>query len=290
VPPRRAPDPEGEVVELSPDQPPASEPPDSARYLSDRNTRVDRETASRHGGQYPRLAPRPEAGAAGRRGGIAGAPGPRRDGAEAQRQGRSASPEQRARRRDEALALLRPEEAGDVAARRPGAERSEEPRGGDGSLGVGEDAASRIAGGPNLDGHREVEEGEETWLSSREFRFATYLNQMRREIGDEWYPRVRAAVRDRDPSGGSFFYRERTVVLSLALDPSGELKDVSVLRSSTLPFVDEIAIASVRQAQPFPNPPRAMFEEGAPVRVPFAFTIYPAEGRGVLRWRPPFAP
>ena len=110
---------------------------------------------------------------------------------------------------------------------------------------------------------------------------------MRRQIGEAWYPRVRATVRGRDPDGASIFFRDRTVVLAVTLGTGGEVKALSVLRSSSVDFVDAIAVAAVREAQPFPNPPRALFEERDEVRIPFAFTIYPAERGGAVRWRAP---
>jgi TonB family protein len=138
-----------------------------------------------------------------------------------------------------------------------------------------------------MDGYREAEEGDSTSLASREFRFATFLNQMRNAIGAIWYPSVEAAIRERDPQGRSVFYRERTVVLYLTLGPSGELRGVSIRESSQVSFVDEVAMSAVRKAQPFSNPPRAMFGPEGEVRVPFAFTVFPFERRGVVRWSPP---
>jgi TonB family protein len=138
-----------------------------------------------------------------------------------------------------------------------------------------------------MDGYGDVEEGDETALSSREFRFATFLNQMRSAIGEIWYPSVEAAIRERDPDGRDVFYRERTVVLELTLGPSGEVRRLHVAASSEVPFVDEVAVAAVRKAQPFSNPPRAMFGPAGEARIPFAFTVFPFEHRGVVRWRAP---
>ncbi|HEX9050954.1 MAG TPA: energy transducer TonB, partial [Anaeromyxobacter sp.] len=148
---------------------------------------------------------------------------------------------------------------------------------------------ARIAGGPSTDGVGEVGEGDETALSSREFRFATFLNQMRNAIGEIWYPSVEAAIRARDPEGRDVFFRERTVVLELTLGPSGELRRLAVAESSDVAFVDAVAIAAVRKAQPFSNPPRAMFGPRGEARIPFAFTVFPFERGGLLRWRAPAA-
>jgi TonB family protein len=274
----------GKVVELSPEQKASETPPPEARFLSDRNTRVDKETVSRHAGNYPRNAARPERGV--------DRPVPER------------APERsRARRgsagEDAADAAGRPGAPGErvAAARPPGDLRLPDlgEGGGGGRRGPGEGGADlslssetleRIAGGPSMDGVGEgLEEGDETWLQSREFKYATYINRMRQGIGQHWYPRVRDAVRERDPDGSVFLYKERTVVLGLTIDTEGNVKDLSVLRSSSIDFFDRVAVASVRAAQPFPNPPPGMFRSEPEVRIPFFFTMYPHGAS--LFWRAP---
>ena len=132
-----------------------------------------------------------------------------------------------------------------------------------------------------------LDEGDETWLASREFRYATYLNEMRRAIGAAWYPRVRESVEARDPDGSALFYRERTVVLGVTLGEAGDVKALSLEESSQARLRGRARARGGAAGRPFPNPPRAMFEGRGEVRIPFAFTIYPADRRGTLRWRPP---
>lgn len=278
-PPAEAPpqeDASGKVVELSPEQEAAKTPPANARFLSDRNTQVEKETVSRHAGVYPRPARKPEPpqepGRAAAGGGAARSPAPGREGREGERLA--------AQRPSGELRVPELGEGGEGGARPPGQ--------GAPDLSVSREALARIAGGPSMDGVGEgLEEGEETWLRSREFRYATFMNQMRREIGEEWYPRVREAQHDRDPDGSMFFYKERTVVLGLTIDTDGNVKDLSVMQSSTIDFFDRVAVTSVRAAQPFPNPPRGMFHSGEEVRIPFAFTLYPGSRRGAVLWRSP---
>jgi TonB family protein len=272
----------GRVVELSPEQKASKEPPDEARFLSDRNTKVEKQTVSRYAGNYPRLAPRPEPGvdappaAAERRAGAPERAVPGREGAPGERVA-TARPS----------GELRLPELGEGGDR--GRERGE--GGGAPDLTLSSEALRRIAGGPSMDGVGEgIEEGDETWLQSREFKYATFMNRMRREIGQQWYPRVRDAQRERDPDGSLFFYRERTVVLGLTLDTDGNVKDLSVLESSSVEFFDRLAVSSVRAAQPFPNPPQGMFRSEPEVRIPFSFTMYPGDGRAALFWRAPKYP
>ena len=276
---------DGKLVELNPNQKASEAPPPNARFLSDRNTRVERETVSRYAGNYARVAPKPEAGAEGKQARPKPPPRPPspRDvapGGEGEgKSGREGAPGDR-------VALARPGGALRLPELGEGGQGGR--RGSAGAdLSVSPEALARIAGGPNLDGAREgLPEGEETWLQAREFKYATFMNRMRSEIAQQWYPRVRDAQRQRDPDGSLFFYKERTVVLDLVLDVTGNVRDLSVHQSSNVDFFDRIAVSSVRAAQPFPNPPRGMFHDDAQVRIPFAFTMYPGD-RGRLFWRPP---
>jgi TonB family protein len=295
---RAAPRPEdehasGKVVELPEEQKASEKPPDSARFLSDRNTRVEKETVSKHAGNYPRVAPRPEPGADNpapqppaqeRRAAAAKGDDTGEKGGQADREGL----------RGDRVAMARPPPAGDL--RLPelgqGGDGGRRPRGSGGAdLSVSAEALARIAGGPSMDGVGEgLPEGEETWLQAREFKYATYMNRMKQGIGQQWYPRVREAVRERDPDGSAILYKERTVVLGLTIDTEGNVTDLSVLRSSSVDFFDRVAVASVRAAQPFPNPPRGMFHSEGEVRIPFMFTMYPSNGHAALFWRPPTQP
>ena len=277
----------GHVVELNPEQKAADKPPDKSRFLSDRNTRVEKETVSKHAGNYPRIAAKPEAGAEGK---AQPQPPPKpRAPADVQPGGKDAGAPGKEGAPGDRVALLAP--GGNRNLRMPelgeGGQRGRRGESG-ADLSVSPEALARIAGGPNMDGVREgLPEGEETWLNAREFKYATFMNRMRNDIAQQWYPRVRDATHQRDPDGSVYFYRERTVVLALVLDSSGNVKDMSVTQSSNVDFFDRIAMTSVRAAQPFPNPPSGMFHGEDQVRIPFSFTMFPGDRHGLLFWRPP---
>lgn len=278
----------GPVVELPPEQKAVDQPPPKAKFLSDRNTHVEKETVSRFAGNYPRVASRPEPGSPGKAQQAPPAPQPRppaqRDvqpgGAGPGAPGREGAPGER-------IALGRP----GGALRLPElGESGQRGRRGDAGpdLTVSREAMARIAGGPSLDGVREgLPEGDATWLNAREFKYATFMNRMKSVIAQQWFPRVRDAQQSRDPDGHLYFYKERTVVLGLTIDTNGHVRDLSVLQSSNVDFFDRAAVSSVQAAQPFPNPPRGMFREEEQVRIPFSFTMFPGDRRGLLFWRPP---
>ncbi|WP_242336537.1 MULTISPECIES: energy transducer TonB [Anaeromyxobacter] len=304
----------GKVVELAPDAPGEDAAPKDSRFLSERNRRVEKETVSRYAGNSQNLRSQPSPASPGRQasgeGGKAerkteakeGAPGQRGTGADRLRMPQQ---EQKPEQAQEKLALA-PSAGGETplheqqrrerveqgapspalpGAPGDGSDRLQGPKRPD--LSLGQDTLARLAGGPNMDGFREAEEGDVTALNTREFKYATFFNQVRREIGADWYPRVRAAVRERDPEFKHFFYKERTVVVSVTLDRSGHVTDLSVLQSSNVDFFDRVAMASVRQAQPFPNPPGGLFGSEPTTRVPFTFTLYPSDRRPFVMWERP---
>jgi TonB family protein len=117
-------------------------------------------------------------------------------------------------------------------------------------------------------------------LFDREWEYASFMARMRNNIAKQWFPMVRDATRQRDPDGSVYFYRERTVVLSLVIDTAGNVKDMSVKQSSNVDFFDRIAMRSVRNAQPFPNPPSGMFHGEGQVSVPLSFTMHPHDRDG----------
>jgi TonB family protein len=299
--------PAGKVVELAPDAQGEDAAPKDSRYLSDKNRRVEKETVSRYAGNSPNLLSRPSAGSPGRvasgESGRAerkteakdGTPGQKGTGADRARPPRQAEQEKLALAPSAKgeLPLGQERERAEGGAPSPavpgspgdGAERLQGPKRPD--LSVGQDALARLAGGPNMDGFGEAEEGDVTALNTREFKYATFFNQVRREIGADWYPRVRASVRERDPEFKHFFYKERTVVVGVTLDRAGHVTDLSVLQSSNVDFFDRVAMTSVRQAQPFPNPPPGLFGAEQTTRVPFVFTLYPSDRRPFVMWERP---
>jgi len=265
--------PVGPVVELPPKPEGAApdEAPKDARHSAERNQKVEHETVSRHAGIYPKLAPTPQVVAPGRadvgEGGDADSAKP----------GTQRAPGER-------LALA-PGTRGEVAPGDAGAggRRSRGQLAPD--LRLGTDTAEKVLAGPNLDGFREgLDVGEQTALNTSAFKFATFFNRLKTEIGHEWYPRVRDAQHTRDPEGSMFFYRDRTVALGITLDSDGRVKDLSVLETSNVDFFDRIALDSVRAAQPFPNPPQGLIGGDGEARFSFSFTLFAGDSQGRLRW------
>lgn len=130
---------------------------------------------------------------------------------------------------------------------------------------------ARIAGAPMNDHVEGVDEGDGTFLNTREFKYASFFNRMKRGVAQHWNPQ--AEYRRRDPSNNIYGVRTRTTVLEVTLKSDGSLEDVSVKQSSGLDFLDNVAVSAFRLAQPFPNPPKGMMNDDGRVVFGFGFTL-----------------
>jgi TonB family protein len=295
-PPEPEPKEKGQIVDVAPSK--DNRAPDSSRFLSDRNNRVDKETRSRFAGTqvWENTLPAPSSGAKAK----PGAPAPGQEGqadrsvpgkeGKRETQGTGADrlsmPDQKAQER---LALA-PRGQGDIGARGdqqriPGTgSKLEVP----GKPNEGEDGQrksgtvdprllptaqsyERIQGGPAPDKLDGVEAGEGTFLNTREFKYATYMNRIKQAVAQAWDPRT--PLFSRDPDGKLFAYKEWTTWLTVTLDGEGGVKKLEVSSPSGLVFLDQSAVEAFRKAQPFLNPPRGMADSNGEIRFAFGFSL-----------------
>jgi TonB family protein len=144
----------------------------------------------------------------------------------------------------------------------------------------------RLAGGPAPDKLDGVEEGEGTYLNTREWKYASYFNRIKRQLSNTWDPS--SALRARDPTGARYgAAHDWLTVLSVRLDEQGGLKDVSVQRSSGLEFLDTAAVQAFERAQPFVNPPHGLADERGEIAFTFGFSFEVGRGLTSLFGRAP---
>lgn len=129
---------------------------------------------------------------------------------------------------------------------------------------------AKLSGAPSNDYLEDVEEGDGTFLNSREFKYASFFNRLKRNVSQHWRPLQE--YRRRDPTGHVYGHRSRSTLLHVELYPDGKLKHVSVQKSCGLEFLDAEAIAAFQRAQPFLNPPPGLVSDGQIV-FPFGFYI-----------------
>lgn len=130
-------------------------------------------------------------------------------------------------------------------------------------------ALDKIIGAAPNDHLDSVEEGDGTFLNTREWKFATFFNRVKQAVGTHWDPN--SPLRQRDPTGQIYGGRDRYTLLSITLDAQGALRDVHVEKSSGVDFLDEAAIAAFQKSQPFPNPPPGLLEKDNAIHFQFGF-------------------
>ncbi|HEX9579143.1 MAG TPA: energy transducer TonB [Myxococcales bacterium] len=151
-------------------------------------------------------------------------------------------------------------------------------------------AAGPLAGGPMPDDLRGVEEGDETLLNSRSFKYAGFLNRVKETVGRVWVTRVQDEAGKRDPSGQLFSYKDRRTVVEFTLDSKGEVTDVHVAAGCGVPYLDNVAVEAFKIVQRFPNPPPGLIGSEGNVKLPFAFTLLAATGGMKLQVGPAYLP
>ena len=130
---------------------------------------------------------------------------------------------------------------------------------------------ARLSGGPSNDSLDNVDEGEGTFLNSREFKFASFFNRLKRGVSQHWRPL--GEYQRRDPTGNIYGFRSRVTILTVTLNADGSLQNVEVKHSSGVDFLDREAIAAFHRAEPFPNPPHGLIDDAGRIVFPFGFHL-----------------
>ncbi len=310
-PPRRRPDAKGQVVDIAPTGKP--EAPDDARFLSERDNKVEKETRSRYARPgFERTLPVPKQSVPQTAPVLPKPPTPSGTGqvggeqAEARKPG-APGPPGKEQPPQHLLAMAKPDaapaERGGLLPRAqpPGPAPQPVPRGQGGEGGEGgsragragpmlapsSDFYDRLRGGPAPDHLEGVDVGEGTYLNTREWRYAGFFNRVKQSVSTHWDPN--AAARTRDPTGERYLYKDRVTWLAVTLDAHGALTDAHVVRTSGVDFLDRAAVEAFQKAQPFMNPPSGLADGSGEIK--FTFGFYLEVGSSGLRlFRGPAVP
>jgi hypothetical protein len=293
----------GQVVDTGPGNDRA---PDHARFLSERNNSVEKETKSRWAGtelfEHRAATPVP-GGAAKKKAGEGGNDAETREAREARggKGGRQRTPDERTdvAQEGDRVAMADPPRLPAVDPRRWGqaGEGDDEGLGapapaqeaqagsrkaGDANLLPSVESMSQIAAGPSNDAiDDDVEVGDGTALNTRAFRFATFWNRFKQDVSGHWFPAVRYDLTSRDPAGTIFGQRGWLTELRIVLDGSGAVKEVRVTGPSGLDFLDRVAVKSVRDAAPFYNVPPSLLDTKGELAFEFGFLVSDERGTPV---------
>ncbi len=141
-----------------------------------------------------------------------------------------------------------------------------------------------IGAAPN-DHLKDAEEGEGTYLNTREWKYASFFNRVKQSVGMQWNPN--AALIRRDPTGQTYAGRDRHTLLNVTLDESGRVAEIRIEKSCGLDFLDVEAVESFKRAQPFPNPPAGLLADDAKVHFKFGFFMEMGGGPKMRLFRQP---
>lgn len=121
---------------------------------------------------------------------------------------------------------------------------------------------------------KNTELGVETVLNTKEFKYYTYFNRIRRQLSQHWEPKVRDKLTKMFRQGRSIASdQDRITKLLIVLNPSGLLVKVQILSDSGVRDLDDAAIEAFKSAAPFPNPPQGIVDPDGTVKIRWDFIL-----------------
>ncbi len=143
---------------------------------------------------------------------------------------------------------------------------------------TGEENSERkeeLADGSQTDDYiKDVDQGLETLLNAREFKYYSYYNRIRRQLSQHWEPKVRVKLSQMFKQGRQIAAEtDRVTKLIVVLDKSGNLVKVQVVRESGVSDLDDAATEAFQSAAPFPNPPTGIIEKDGTVKIRWDFVL-----------------
>jgi TonB family protein len=121
-----------------------------------------------------------------------------------------------------------------------------------------EQQVARAVGSGTQDYLKNIDDGDETALNAKKWKFASFFNRVKQQVRDHWRPAEE--YRRRDPTGSIYGQKDRYTLLRVQLKPDGSLANVALESPSGIEFLDDEAIEAFKQAQPFPNPPKQLVD------------------------------
>jgi TonB family protein len=121
---------------------------------------------------------------------------------------------------------------------------------------------------------KDVQNGLQTLLSTREFIYYSYYNRIKEALRQHWEPTVREKVKIIYRQGRNIASaKDRVTQVLVTLDANGELIKVEVLTQSGVMDLDNAAVEAFRNAAPFPNPPKGMVESDGTIKIRWDFVL-----------------
>ena len=121
---------------------------------------------------------------------------------------------------------------------------------------------------------KDVKTGLQTLLSTREFVYYTYYSRIKNKLRQYWEPMIKERITKILRSGRSIASSSNRVTnLLITLNQQGHLVKVQVMGESGLRDLDEAAIEAFESAAPFPNPPKGIIEQDGTIKIRWDFIL-----------------
>ena len=118
------------------------------------------------------------------------------------------------------------------------------------------------------------ENGLQTMLNTREFKYFSYYSRIKSQLNQFWEPKIKQKVMTVFRQGRRIAStRDHITRLLIVLNDQGTLVTVKVLDQSGVTELDDAAIEAFREAAPFPNPPSGLIESDGTVKIRWDFVI-----------------
>ena len=139
----------------------------------------------------------------------------------------------------------------------------------------------RAIGGGSVDHLEDVESGDETALNAKRWVYANFFNRMKRQVAQNWDPAT--VWRRSDPNGNVHGFKTRVTEVRVTLSAKGDLQKIVVTTPSGVSELDDEAVRAFHASAPFPNPPDGLAsKEGL---ITFAFSFHFEIGAPRTSWR-----
>lgn len=121
---------------------------------------------------------------------------------------------------------------------------------------------------------KDLDQGMETQLNTKEFKYFSYYNRIRKQLSLYWEPKVRDKVSKMFKQGRMISSdADRITRLLIVLNDAGLLVKVQLVSQSGIHDLDDAAVEAFRAAAPFPNPPKGIIEADGTVKIDWSFVL-----------------
>lgn len=125
---------------------------------------------------------------------------------------------------------------------------------------------------PGTEKLKNIEEGLETLLNTREFKFYNYLTKIKKHVGLFWESQVREGLAT-DPSAEASLSAGLATKLMVRIDLNGNITDAIILKSCGIDRLDEAVLQAFKMASPFQVPPKDLVDPEGGLSVTWDFLI-----------------